>query len=334
VALLDEILKLFGTNRTRMQWKVRAWKRGWERKKASLANRGAALTYQHKTCPSCSHPADASDTVCTRCGAHMGGMLAHRARRFGAMFGTPGAPFVTSLIGISLIATYAAMLLWDHNVGIAKQTGLGGLAPSPLALWRFGSELSTDIQAGQWWRLLTATFLHVNLWHIIFNVASLWSVGVYLEETIGKAKTLALYLLLAIVSAGFSYWWHTHDGGVGNSAGASGAICGLIGVAIGFSLRHRNAARHLRSHYLGWALWIGLLAFSGWNIDNAGHVGGLVPGLLIGLVVRRTTATSHRAHRAWLAGALAGIALVIATYAFMAQTPLPDEVMQQVNAGD
>lgn len=332
--LLDDILKLLGTNRTRMQWKVRAWKRGWERKKGSLANRGAALTYQHKTCPSCGHPAGADETTCTRCGAHMGGMLSHRARRFGAMFWAPGTPVVTSLVGISLIATYAAMLLWDRNLGMTKAIGFGGMAPSPLALWRFGSEFSLDIQAGQWWRLVTATFLHVNLWHLIFNVASLWSVGIYLEETIGKAKTLALYVLLGVVSAGFSYWWHTHDGGIGNSAGASGAICGLIGVAIGFSLRHRNAARHLRSHYVGWAIWIAIIGMSGWNIDNAGHVGGLVPGVLLGLVVRRKTATPHRVQQAWLAGALAGIALVIASYALMAQSPLPDDVMQQVNSGD
>jgi len=324
VALLDDILRLLGTNRTRMQWKLRAWQRSWERTKGSLVNRGTALTYEHKTCGSCGHPAGADETTCTRCGAQMGGRLAHRARRMGALFWTPDTPVVTSLIGITLIATYAVMLLWDRQQHLASGASF---APSPLALWRFGSELSTDIEAGQWWRVLTATFLHVNVLHLIFNVGSLWSVGVYLEDTLGKAKTLALYLLLAVVSAGFSYWWHTHDGGIGNSAGASGAICGLIGVAIGFSLRHRNAARHLRGHYLGWAVWIAIIGMSGWNIDNAGHVGGLVPGLLLGLVVRRRAATSHRAHRAWLAGAVVGLAAVIASYVLMARTPLPDDVM-------
>ena len=324
MALLDDILRLLGTNRTRMQWKLRAWQRSWERTKGSLVNRGTALTYEHKTCGSCGHPAGADETTCTRCGAQMGGRLAHRARRMGALFWTPDTPVVTSLIGITLIATYAVMLLWDRQQHLASGASF---APSPLALWRFGSELSTDIEAGQWWRVLTATFLHVNVLHLIFNVGSLWSVGVYLEDTLGKAKTLALYLLLAVVSAGFSYWWHTHDGGIGNSAGASGAICGLIGVAIGFSLRHRNAARHLRGHYLGWAVWIAIIGMSGWNIDNAGHVGGLVPGLLLGLVVRRRAATSHRAHRAWLAGAVVGLAAVIASYVLMARTPLPDDVM-------
>jgi membrane associated rhomboid family serine protease len=330
VALLDDLLKLFGTNRTRMEWKLRAWKRSWERTKSSFTNRSTALTYRHKTCRSCGHPAAADEQVCPRCGAQLGGMLAHRARRLSALVWSPGTPVVTSLVGISLIATYAVMLLWDHQQGLATHPGLGALQPSHLATLRFGSSFSWFIQDGEWWRMVTATFLHGSLMHIIFNVASLWSVGVYLEDTLGRAKTLALYVVLAAVSSAFSFWWHTHDGGVGNSVGASGAICGLIGIAIGFSLRHRNAARHLRNHYLGWAAWIAILGFSGLHIDNAGHIGGLIPGVLLGLVVRRRTATSPTAHRLWIAAALAGVALVVACYVLMAHSPLPVEMMSAV----
>jgi rhomboid protease GluP len=293
VALLDDILRLLGTNRTRMQWKLRAWQRAWERRKASFANRTAAPTVQH------------------------------RARRVAGLLWGDGIPIVTSALAISFITIYGITIVWGKQVGVPAPP----MMPSSLALWRFGSEYSVDIQNGQWWRLVTATFLHVHLLHLFFNVTSLWSVGVYLEETLGRAKTLALYLLLAVLSSSFSLWWHTHDGGVGNSVGASGAICGLIGIAIGFSLRHRNAARHLRGHYLGWALWILALAFSGWNIDNAGHIGGLVPGVALGFIVRRRAATSVRANRVWIAAALAGIALAITTFVSMAQSPLPDDTI-------
>jgi membrane associated rhomboid family serine protease len=293
VALLDDILRLLGTNRTRVQWKVRAWQRAWERRKASLANRTAAPTYQH------------------------------RARRVVGMLWGAETPVVTSAIAISLVSIYAITILWGKRAGVAAPP----LMPSSLALWRFGSELSVDIQNGQWWRLVTCTFLHVNLLHLFFNVTSLWSVGIYLEETLGRAKTLALYLLLGVVSASFSFWWHTRGGGVGNSAGASGAICGLIGVAIGFSARPRNAARHLRGHYVGWALWILMLAFSGWNIDNAGHVGGLVPGIALGFIVRRHAVTSPRARRVWLAAALVGVALTVAAFVQMARWQLPDDAI-------
>ena len=295
MALLDDILRLLGTNRTRMQWKLRAWQRAWERRKAAFANRTAAPTVQH------------------------------RARRAAALLWGDGIPIVTSALAVSFITIYAITITWGKQLGVPAPP----MMPSSLALWRFGSEFSVDIQNGQWWRLVTCTFLHVHLLHLFFNVASLWSVGVYLEETLGRAKTLALYMLLAVVSSSFSYWWHTLDGGVGNSAGASGAICGLIGIAIGFSLRHRNAARHLRGHYLGWALWILALAFSGWNIDNAGHIGGLVPGIALGFIVRRRAAISVRANRVWIAAALAGIALAVTAFVSMAQSPLPDDVIAE-----
>jgi hypothetical protein len=78
---------------------------------------------------------------------------------------------------------------------------------------------------------------------------------------------------------------------------------------------------------MGWAIWILLLAFSGWNIDNAGHIGGLVPGIALGFLVRRRAATSTRANRVWLAAALVGLALAVTAFVLMAQSPLPDAVI-------
>ncbi|HSN30026.1 MAG TPA: rhomboid family intramembrane serine protease [Kofleriaceae bacterium] len=323
MALLDDILKLLGTNRTRMQWKVRAWKRGWEKRKASLSNRGASLTYAHKTCPSCGHPAGADETTCSRCATALGGMASHRARRLAALVWSPGTPAVASLLVFSCVLVYAFVLVWQNHIGLASSRNL---APHTYALWRFGSEFSPDIlERHQWWRCITAVFLHGGLIHLAMNMLSLWSVATYLEETIGKAKTLALYVLLGLTASAFSLWWHTRSGGIGNSVGASGAICGLIGVAVGFSTRHRNAARHLQSHYIGWALWIVIIGFSGFNIDNAGHVGGFVPGFLLGLVVRRRNVTGHVAHRLWTAGALLALAGTIACFVLMANSPLTHE---------
>lgn len=292
MALLDDILKLLGTNRTRMQWKVRAWKRSWEKRKASLSNRTS-------------------------------GPPAQRARRIAGLLWADDMPLVASLLVFSCMVVYALVLVWQNHIGLASSRNL---APHTYALWRFGSEFSPDIlDRGQWWRCITAVFLHGNLLHLIMNMMSLWSVATYLEDTLGKAKTLALYLVLGLAASAFSLWWHTRSGGIGNSVGASGAICGLIGVAVGFSTRHRNAARHLQSHYIGWALWIVIIGFSGFNIDNAGHVGGFVPGFLLGLVVRRRAATGLVARRLWIAGAALAVAGTIACFAAMANSPLTHE---------
>ena len=290
MALLDDILKLLGTNRTRVQWKVRAWKRGWERRKAALANRTSA--------PKSSQ----------------------RARRLAGLLWPDDTPVVAGVLVLSCVLVYALVLVWQNRVGLASSKNL---APHTYALWRFGSEFSPDIlDKGQWWRLVTATFLHGGLLHIAMNMLSLWSVATYLEDTLGKAKTLALYFLLGATGSLFSLWWHTRSGGIGNSVGASGAICGLIGVAVGFSMRHRNAARHLQAHYVGWAMWIVIIGMSNWNIDNAGHVGGFVPGFLLGLIVRRRQSTGKLAHRLWIAGAALAVAGVIASFVMMANSPL------------
>jgi rhomboid protease GluP len=173
-------------------------------------------------------------------------------------------------------------------------------------------------------------FLHAEPLHLLFNAMTLWSVTSYLEGAIGKTKTATLYLALGLVSGLVSYLWHVSQYGYGNSVGASGAICGLIGVCIGFTLRHRNGAKHLVGHYAGWALWIGILAFSSWNIDNAAHIGGLVPGALVGLVVRRKGPASPLARRLWLTALLVGIAIVLASFVLCALTPLPPEYLDAV----
>lgn len=324
MALLDDILELLGTNRTRMQWKVRAWKRGWERRVGAVKNRAQVLSYEHQTCPRCAHPASADEKLCTRCGEALGGKLAHRARKLGGMLWIEGAPVVATVLIAAIAALYVTTLVWGTRTGLTSGVAI---SPHPLAFLRFGDLDTRLVQEGEIWRLSTATFLHVNLLHIIFNVMSLFAVARYLEEVLGKAKTLALYLGLGIVASFASFVWHAYRWPYfGNAAGASGAICGLIGVAIGFSLRKRNVARHLRGHYIGWAIWIAVIGLSSWNIDNAGHFGGLVPGLVIGLLVRRRSDTGATARRVWTYAAAILVAIAFASLVLAARQRIPDEV--------
>lgn len=330
VAVLDKILELLGTNRTRMQWKLRAWRRTWDRRTAAWKNRAQALTYEHQTCPRCSHPAGGDERECSRCGEPLGGRIAHRARRLGALVWAPDTPVVATVLVAAIIAMYAVTVLWASRVGLQSL----GLAPHPFAFERFGALETTAVENGELWRLITSTFLHASLLHLAFNAMSLWSVASYLEDVLGAAKTVALYFVLGIAASATSYVWHAQTFPYhGSSVGASGAICGLIGVAIGFSLRRRNVARHLRGHYIGWAVWIAIIGLSSWNIDNAGHFGGLVPGVLCGLVVRRRADAGARSRRAWIAASIALVALAIAALAITASHPLPDELLDALRDG-
>ena len=177
--------------------------------------RRAALTYEHKVCPKCGHPAGADETICTRCETHMGGP--HGASRAPAhRHGVVARPADGHLADRARgITTYAILLFWQRQVW--SLVAGPSLSPHNLALFRFGSEFSPSIlDGGQWWRAITAAFLHGGLLHIAMNMWSLWTVG-DLEQTLGKAKTLALYLFLMLTASAFSLWWHTHDGGIGRA---------------------------------------------------------------------------------------------------------------------
>jgi rhomboid protease GluP len=322
--LLDQLLALVGTNRTRMAWTLRIWRRSWDRVTGRLENRSRALAYAHQTCPQCNHPAGADERVCTRCGETLGGKTMHRARRIIGLAWSPDLPLISTVVSALIVAIYATTLVWGRQVGLVEGVTI---APHSLALFRFGSLWTYSIQDGEWWRFGTSMFLHVDPLHLVFNLMSLWSVARYLEDVIGKAKTLALYLALGFISGAVSYLWHAYTPPFnGNSAGASGAICGLIGVAVGFTLRRRNVARHLFGHYIGWAIWIGILTFSSWRIDHAGHIGGLVPGFAIGLLVRRIRDTGQTARRVWLYAALVLAAVTLATLVIAAGHSLPDDM--------
>src|SRR5687767_10261359 len=130
-----------------MQWKVRAWKRGWERRVGSVKNRATALSYEHQACPRCSHPAGADETVCTRCGEPLGGKLAHRARRFAGLLWPAGAPVVATVLIAAIASLYATTLLWGPRAGLSEGMAL---SPHPLAFTRFGDLDTMLVQEGEW----------------------------------------------------------------------------------------------------------------------------------------------------------------------------------------
>lgn len=308
-----------------MEWKLRAWRRAWERQVGRFKNRTQSLSYEHQTCPGCNHPAGADEKVCTRCGHALGGRTAHRARRLLGLVWAQGTPVAATILTAAIAAVYLVSSMWGANQGL----GGFGLSPHYLAFERFGAATTTYIEAGEWWRMSTATFLHAHILHLAFNLMSLWTASIFLEEMLGAKKTLVLYLALGLTGSITSFVWHTQmPPYVGSSVGASGAVCGLIGVALGFSLRKRNVARHNIANYAVWGAWIVIIGFSSWQIDNAAHAGGFIPGLVAGLFVRRRKQTGPIAERAWTFVLLALVAFTIACFVIASGHRLPDEWIQ------
>lgn len=154
----------------------------------------------------------------------------------------------------------------------------------------------------QYWRLFTYCFLHIGLLHIVFNSWALRDLGRITEIFWGHRQVFSSFVLTGIVAGATSYLWGTVLTGTPRlSAGASGAICGLLGLMLGAYYKNRyHVGEQLGSQLRQWAVYIlvfGLVA----GADNAAHIGGMLAGAALGyyLPPTRTTSTPERDAKVW-----------------------------------
>lgn len=204
-----------------------------------------------------------------------------------------------------LLAINIAVYLWMLHAGVDR------LTPSPEDLIRFGANNAEAVVAGhQWWRVVTATFVHVGLIHLATNMWCLWNLGVIGEPLLGFTGVLSVYLLTGaagnLLSVAFNIMFQQR-GEVG--AGASGAVFGIAGILIvlfsnkklaqprpgygGIPLRDLQAIRRSVVSFAGLNLLIGVgtmvrplmhgIGMGDLRIDNTAHVGGFITGLCLGV---------------------------------------------------
>jgi membrane associated rhomboid family serine protease len=156
-------------------------------------------------------------------------------------------------------------------------------------LYAYGAQANGAVDAGQWWRLLTAAFLHQGLLHIGFNMWALYVFGPALEQRVGSLPFAALYLSAAVAGGALFFLL-----GTGVAVGASGAIFGLFGAWLAVFTRGRNtvAGRAVFQQLLTLLVINLALPLVMPNIAWQAHVGGLVTGFVVSV--------------AWLAPALQG----------------------------
>ena len=147
-----------------------------------------------------------------------------------------------------------------------------------------GALIPTLVAEGQAWRLISSVFLHSGFVHLALNMLSLYFLGSFVEGAFGRGRFLALYLLSGL-SGGIAYLYF---GGFGSPAvGASGAIFGLLGGVLGYSLRRgtfswQNPVIRQLLILLAINVYIGL---SIENVSNTAHMGGLAGGFAFGFLV-------------------------------------------------
>lgn len=181
--------------------------------------------------------------------------------------------FITPLLIHTNICIYLIMVV----------AGLGFISFKGQDLLQWGANYGPITMRGEWWRLVTSTFLHGGLMHLLANMYGLLFVGIFLEPLLGRTKYMSAYVLTGIIASIASIWWH--DATV--SVGASGAIFGLYGVCLALLLTKVFPADFAKSFLTSTVIFIGfnfLMGLAG-GIDNAAHIGGLAGGFVVGLVL-------------------------------------------------
>jgi rhomboid protease GluP len=300
------------------------WQRRLERWKNALgvsSGRGGGNQPRPQICPACGSLVGINATKCHVCGTNLRFSAAALGKKFSGVFGDNAAPVTTMLLianvlmlGVSLMAVMAT----GSGGGLSILWGLGGVSQ-----YRLGSSFPYSIfYLNEWWRLVTAMFLHGGLIHIGFNMSALMQLGPALEELYGSGRYLFLYTLTG--AFGFLVSAFTNH----NSLGASGALLGLVGAMLAItSKRGGSFMRELRSRLVSSVVIlfaIGLIP--GFAIDNWAHGGGLVAGFVLGKIFAdRQPISANERRNAALLGGLAGL-VIVSCFAMMIlhyRDPLP-----------
>lgn len=150
-----------------------------------------------------------------------------------------------------------------------------------ITLLKFGALQSNLVRTGDYYRLITSAFLHIGIIHLAFNCYALYVIGSQLESFFGKIRYLIIYLVSAVCGNLLSIVFSNYI-----SAGASGAIFGLLGALLYFGYHYRiYLGTVMKSQIVPLIimnLFIGLLLP---GIDMAAHIGGLIGGLFIAIAV-------------------------------------------------
>ena len=219
-------------------------------------------------------------------------------------------PYGGTRVADPRITTYA-LIAANVAVWVAIQaTGRGrsrlldvfALLPQTARDARTG-QVITGVSDGAYWQVMTSVFTHVEVLHIGFNMLALYFLGPILEQVLGRARFLAVYLVSGLAGSAAVMWFSAPNV---QTLGASGAIFGLMGALAVLALKVGGQARSVFG-------WIGInlvLTFTLGGISWQGHLGGLAGGVVLGAAMIYAP-RSHRSLVQWsVTGAVALLSVV------------------------
>ncbi len=297
------------------QFKLNRLRNRWEAWKGGLRQTEQALGAETKMCPSCRALVPRGKPACPYCG--------QRLKVFGTgptgKLLTRALPGTVPVTGILVLMNFVMFVVEFAVSGRGILTHLMS-GPSTAAFLRLGASvpLADVVATHQYWRFVTACFLHANLLHIAFNMWALYDIGQLVESFYGGAKFLFFYISTGI----FGYITSSYIGYL--SLGASGAIFGILGVMIAYGVRRSHTAmgQQLRSVAVRWAVYALIIAFVIPGVDNAAHIGGLASGFVLGMLVGDDPPLTEAQVSRWRAIQVIVILVIAVSFWMMATSPV------------
>jgi MYXO-CTERM domain-containing protein len=263
------------------------------------------------SCATCGALNDASFGRCIRCGKPLAlstGAPRRAGEQAAAWIDPSSLPATKAILTVTLLV-FAGQLA----AGWARSRTIAIMPASHLADdLRFGALfVDEELVAAEPWRLLSAVFVHFGVLHAAMNLYTLVSFARFAEPAVGSARFLIAYVLTGIGGFAATLGWSVAMGSTGfPTAGASGAVFGVIGLVAGWHWRRRDP--RWKELVLTAVVYVALAA-SLVRVNNSAHVGGLVLGILLGVAFGRPEAGRRRiwTHALAAIGLLACVASLI-----------------------
>src|SRR5438132_7828933 len=176
--------------------------------------------------------------------------------------------------------TIVLMLTIAVGFGIEIATNSIG---NDAALLKLGALPDNGQLRGEFWRIATYSFLHFNWLHFLLNVGLLLWIGRIVEQQLGTGRGALIYFVSVICSAAVILLVHNLHPKEGATVGASGGVFGLLGAALIISYRQNGHDRFRRSVWIVLAAGFGVSLLP--DISMAGHIGGIIGGVVVALLV-------------------------------------------------
>ncbi len=252
-------------------------------------------------CPQCRAFITTDDKICPYCNTEVGPRAIDRRNPSDIAGLIPANAYITGLILLINVGLYAATL---------SRSG-GGLTPDGNSLIAFGAKFKPLINEGQWWRYITAGFLHGGVLHILMNSWALFDLGQQVEEAFGQARMIAIYIAATFGGFYLSAIWSN-----ALSVGASAGIFGLLGAMIALGVRNpRTFGGEFKSFYVRWAVYGLAMGIMFPMTDNAAHLGGLGAGFAVAFVAGTPKLVDRGSELLWRA--LAAVSIALTVYGFV-----------------